>query len=257
MLALIGETDWANAQGGAPTIEVANTIAGEAATQIPFPIWVGPPLAIPRNSFVRVRGLPPIAALSEGYWIAPGSWAVPLRALADLKIMLPASVEGRADVTVSLITIDASPLAEARTTFIVSPPPRNSAQPSIENPTAARIPQPPPAEQRERSPQPVSSRALAPGPADHERALHLLKKGEEQLAKGLVAPARLLFERAADLGLARAAMALAATYDATEYPLRNIKGIAPDAREARRWYERAHQLGVEGADAALRRLGPN
>jgi len=31
--------------------------------------------AVPRNSFVRVRGLPPTAALTEGYSIAPGSWS--------------------------------------------------------------------------------------------------------------------------------------------------------------------------------------
>jgi hypothetical protein len=256
MLVLTGEADWASAQGGAPTIEVANTIAAEPATQIPFPIRVGPSQAIPRNTFVRVRGLPPMAALSDGYSIAPGSWAVPLRALADLKVTLPVSAAGRADVAVSLIAVDGSVLAEVRTTLIVSPPPRSSPRPPLEVPAAAlgaRVPEPLPADRPERSPQPASTVALAP--ADRERALQLLKKGEEQLAQGLVAPARLLFERATDLGLAQAAMALAATYDAAELDKPNLRGIGPDDTLAKRWYERARQLGAREADIRLRRLG--
>ena len=80
-------------------------------------------------------------------------------------------------------------------------------------------------------------------------------KGEEQLAQGLVAPARLLFERAADLGLAQAAMALGATYDAAELDKPNLRGISPDDTQAKRWYERARQLGASEADMRLRRLG--
>jgi len=63
------------------------------------------------------------------------------------------------------------------------------------------VPQPLPAVPPERGSQAASSPTVAPPPADREMAPHLLKKGEEQLAQGFVAPARLLFERAADLGL--------------------------------------------------------
>jgi len=236
MLTLIGEGDRAYGQDGTPTIEVAKTIPADPATLIPFPIRVGPSRAIPRNSFVRVRGLPSMAALSEGYSIAPGSWAVPLQALADLKITLPiAAEEGRTNVTVSLVAIDGSVLAEVRTTLVVSPPR-------------------PPAERSERHGQTASPPTLVL-PVDRERALQLLRKGEEQLAQGLVAPARLLFERAADLGLAQAAMALGATYDAAELDKPNLRGISPDAKQAKRWYERARQLGASEADTRLRRLG--
>ena len=258
MLALTGEADWANAQGGAPTIEITNTILAEPATQIPFSIRVGPSRAIPRNSFVRVRGLPPMAALSEGYSIAPGSWAVPLQALPDLKLTLPGAAEGRADVAVSLIAVEGSVLAEVRTTLIVSPPPRSGARPPSGVPASAlgaRVPQPLPTAPPERGSQAASPPAVAAPPADRERALQFLRKGEEQLAQGLVAPARLLFERAADLGLAEAAMALAATYDAVELNKPNLRGIGPDDTLAKRWYERARQLGASEADIRLQRLG--
>jgi TPR repeat protein len=94
-------------------------------------------------------------------------------------------------------------------------------------------------------------------PEDRERALKLVKKGDEAMADGLVAPARLLYERAADLGLAQAAMALAGTYDAAELTRPNLRGIRPDAKEAKRWYERARQLGAGDANERLRRLGAN
>jgi hypothetical protein len=257
MLALIGGGDRAFAQTGVPTIDVAKTIPAEPATVIPFSIRVGPSGAIPRNSFIRVRGLPPMAGLSEGYSIAPGSWAVPLQALADLKITLPISASGRADVSVSLITVDGSVLAEVRTTLVVAPPQRSSVRPPLQAPAAAlgaRLLQPP-AERPERSLQPGSPPTIAVPPGDREQAFHLLKKGEEQLAQGLVAPARLLFERAADLGLAQAAMALAATYDALELDKPNLRGIGPDDKLAKRWYERARQLGASEADLRLQRLG--
>jgi hypothetical protein len=259
MLALVGEVDQACAQEVGPTIDIANTILAEPATVVPFPIHAGPARAIPRNSFVRVRGLPPMAALTEGYSIGPGSWAVPLQALADLKITLPIAMGGPADVTVSLIAVDGSVLAEVRTTLIVGAPLRNNRPPPPPGPAApaveARAPQPQPAGRLERGPSAASSSAVALTPADRDRALQLLKKGEEQLAQGLVAPARLLFERAADLGLAEAAMALGATYDAAELDKPNLRGIGADGKQAKRWYERALELGASEADARLQRLG--
>ena len=35
----------------------------------------------------------------------------------------------------------------------------------------------------------------------------------------------------------------------------NVRGIQPDAKEARRWYERARQLGATDTNKRLERLG--
>jgi Bacterial extracellular solute-binding proteins, family 3 len=91
-------------------------------------------------------------------------------------------------------------------------------------------------------------------PESRERALKFVKRGGEELAEGRVAPARLLFERAAEMGLAQAAMALAATYDAAELSQPHLRNVLPDPAEARRWYERAHALGAADAGARLQRL---
>jgi hypothetical protein len=260
MIVLARAGDPANAQAsGTPTIEVAATITGEAQTQVPFPIRVAPAALVPANCFVRVRGLPPTVALSDGYSIAPGLWAIPLRALPGLKMLLPVGAEERADVVVSLVTVDDWVLVEARTTLIVKTPQRSDALPQPEAPVAI-IPTPPPppvpTQRMEReAPPPVPEPTILS--EVRERALKLKEKGDEQLAQGLVAPARLLYERAAELGLAQAAMALAATYDESELTSPNLRGISPDANEAKRWYERARQLGAGDADQRLRRLGAN
>ena len=108
------------AQGrSTPTISIPATIATPSASQVPLQIRVGPTGAIPRHSFVRVRGLPPMAALSEGHAIAPGAWAIPLAALPDLKIMMPAGAVGRSDFVATLVAIDGSVLAAAKSTLVV------------------------------------------------------------------------------------------------------------------------------------------
>jgi hypothetical protein len=232
------------AQAQAPdrlTIVVAPTITAESSSEIGFPIRVGPAPSIPRNSFVRVRGLPQMAALSEGYSIGPGAWSVPLAALSNLKIALPVSVAGKNEVLVSLVGVDGAVLAEVKTTLVVTAPP-SAGTIAIVGPAVrlTTLPAPP-----------------AMRPEDRERALKLLAKGDEQLAEGLVSPARLLYERAADLGLAQAAMALAATFDAAELKRPNLRGVQPDAMQAKRWYERARTLGAADAEQRLGRLHRN
>jgi hypothetical protein len=54
-------------------ITVAPAILARSASQAALTIRVGPTAALPKNSFVRVRGLPPMVSLSEGYaTAAPG-----------------------------------------------------------------------------------------------------------------------------------------------------------------------------------------
>jgi len=85
-----------------------------------------------------------------------------------------------------------------------------------------------------------------------------MQKGEEQFAQGNVAAARLMYERAADIGLPEAALALGASFDTEELARLSVRGgVQADAKEARRWYERALQLGARDAEPRLRRLGAN
>ncbi len=226
---------FAVAQQAALAVKTAPELRAETASRLRFPIEVGPEQAIARNSFIRIRGMPPTAALTEGHAIAAGSWAVPLAALPALGIILPAGLEGRFEVAISLVSIDGTVLAETRTTLLVVPP----------------RPKPPPAQ---------AGASLAPplpklSPADRERALGLYAKGMEQLHNGSVYAARKFFELAANIGLAEAAVAVAATYDPDELARLNVVGLQPDPAAARKWYEKARELGAIEASERLRRLG--
>ena len=117
--------------GGAetPRIAVLATVVAEPASQMPLQIRIAPTESIPRNSFLRLRGLPPTASLSEGHSIAPGAWAIPLNGLPRLRLNLPASVSGKSELLISLVDEDGKLLAEARVSLVIQPQNPASAPP--------------------------------------------------------------------------------------------------------------------------------
>jgi hypothetical protein len=249
---------------GQPTISIA-ALSAEPAAQVPFRIRIGPEEAIPRSSFVRVKGLPSMAALSDGHSIAPGSWAIPLGALTGLKLTLPERAAGRFEVVVTLVGTDGTIIDEAKTTLVVqgqgvttvSPVPRTA--PPAAGPAVAAVASPPrppsPGERAEEAGRSTTIVALPPSGREHERALKLFREGNAHVAQGNISAARLVYELAAEAGLGSAAMALAGTYDAAELLRLNVRGVQADTREAKRWYERARELGEAAADQRLQRLG--
>jgi hypothetical protein len=104
------------------------------------------------------------------------------------------------------------------------------------------------------TPDPLPKVPPALSAAERARALRFVKKGDEELGDGRVASARLLYERAAEMGIAQAAMAMAGTYDADELARLNLTNVQPDAAQAKRWYERALRLGAKDAGQRIRRL---
>ena len=166
-------------------IAVAQAILVQPASQAALTIRVGPADALPKNSFVRVRGLPPTVSLSEGYATAPGAWAVPLNALASLQMIVPAGVTGRAELSISLVSEDGALLADARVALTVQAP--QPAAPAQE--TKAQLPPPAPA--------PAPPRAPMLSPADREAAERFIARGEQEIERGQVAVARQFFLRAA------------------------------------------------------------
>ena len=90
---------------------------------------------------------------------------------------------------------------------------------------------------------------------ERERALGLHAKGIEQLERGNIFAARKFFEHATEAGLAQSAVALASTYDPDELAKIKVVGLQPNIEEARKWYEKARELGAVEASERLRRLG--
>jgi hypothetical protein len=225
------------AQQQAPIITVAAVTRAQPASKMPLAIEVGPRQVIARNSFIRIRGVPPTAALTEGHAIAPGAWAVPLVALPALSIILPVGIESRSDLSISLVSLEGAVLAEARTTLIVE----------------ASLPAGPEASSKGAAPErPPLPRLTS---EERGRAQALVARGSEQLERGNIYAARKFFERAAEAGLAQGALSAAATYDPNELGRLNVVGLQPDVEAARKWYEKARELGAPDINERLRRLG--
>jgi hypothetical protein len=231
-----------------PEITVPPTIQAAPASQVSLAIKVDPVGSLPSNSFVRLRGFPSSVSLTEGHAIAPGAWAIPLFGLASLKAIVPAGVSGRAEIVITLVDVDGNTLAQKKTALvIVSAPPPEKAAPEPPRPPGIVVA--PPVKKVAPQPPSLSDDARA-------QAERMLDKGIKQLAQGNIGAARSFLLRAAD-ALAEAALKLGATYDPAELP--RIAPVASaslaDPKEARKWYEKARELGAPEAESRLARLG--
>jgi TPR repeat protein len=91
-------------------------------------------------------------------------------------------------------------------------------------------------------------------PLDADEIAMLLKRGKDAFSTGDLAAARLLLRRAAEAGSAEAALALGATFDPLVIRRLGAIGAAPDAAQARQWYQKAVALGSTTASQPLAQL---
>jgi hypothetical protein len=91
-------------------------------------------------------------------------------------------------------------------------------------------------------------------PLGSDEIAMLLKRGKDALSTGDFASARLLLRRGAEAGSAEAALALGATFDPLVLRRLGAIGAAPDAAQARQWYQKAVALGSTTASQPLAKL---
>ena len=89
---------------------------------------------------------------------------------------------------------------------------------------------------------------------DPDEIAALRQRGENFIATGDLASARLVLQRAAEAGDAQAALALAGTYDPIALERLGLKGPKSDIEKARTWYKRAQELGSASASGRLQSL---
>jgi hypothetical protein len=132
----------------------------------------------------------------------------------------------------------------------------NASPAPVEAVLPAPTPAPTPAPQPTSAP-PSNDAAAAPSVtlslASDEIAM-LLKRGKDAFSTGDLAAARLLLRRAAEAGSAEAALALGATFDPLIIRRLGAIGAAPDAAQARQWYQKAVALGSPTASQPLAQL---
>jgi hypothetical protein len=121
-----------------------------------------------------------------------------------------------------------------------------SAAPVRAETVAALPPSPPP---EPAAPASKALRALDPGSIKL-----LMQQGEQFVASGDLASARLVFRRAAEAGDAAAALALGATYDPVVLAKIGVRGMGADVEKARSWYEKAKEFGSPDAPRRLEML---
>ena len=230
----------------APEIIIDPECRITAGGKVPLAMRITNMEALPLQTVVLIRGLPSEIHLSEGRAFRSGVWVVPSNRIAQMQVEIPASLTGRSDITIAVATLEGNYLAETRSTLIIVPPPlavlgtpppdsakgdQTAAVPSVQTPLVPfRLT--------------AETRALA---------MKFMVNGDNSMKVSNVLVARQFYQRAAEQGLPEAARALAATYDAKELAkIKNLVGVQPDPRLAKKWYAIADELGYQETAAQPR-----
>jgi hypothetical protein len=190
------------------------------------PLGVSIHYSIDANLFLKVSGLVRGTTLSAGFPLGVNGWGLLATDIKDVMIQPPANFIGEMNVTVELFITDTVRIDRQMLRFEWVDAEVPAA--SITNKTIDK----------------AASDEIAP----------LLKRGNDLLSSGDFAAARLVLRRAAEAGDARAAFALASTYDPITLEKLHVHGLSPDLDMARRWYETAKELGSQDASRRLEML---
>ena len=196
-------------------------LVAKTGAELGFDITIDSADVLPARSVIAVRAMPEGAAFSQGRPYGATEWTLTPDQIGDLRLRLPKTATGSSDLRVELMAADGTILASATTRLDIAPDPKS---------------------------------ALILRADESSRVTDLIAHGQKMIDVGYFAGARAYFRRAAEAGSGEAALLLAATYDQESIDKIGAQGIKADPSEARAWYERAKQLGVEGAEAKLAAL---
>ena len=209
---------------------------GRAATNDPLPLGVSLKDSSGGES-VFLSGLENGTRLTAGTPLGSKGWRISARDLGSVMAYAPVNYIGAMHAALNLHAANNS-VVDTRVVRLEWVP--KADQPKAAEPPAA-------------APRPVV--AVPPAPQlDQEEIGRLIKRGQQLLATGDIAPARLLLQRAALGGSAHAALILGGTYDPDVLREIGVLGFAPNPAKAREWYQKALELGASEASRRLDRL---
>jgi hypothetical protein len=183
-----------------------------------FPLQVRPEEAMQGSYILVLTGLPANATLSGATRMGSDSWLIAPGALRQLEIVLPEWSASVIELRVELRHANGVVAAQGKAWLAVPPPP-------------------------------------VPQGAKLEAAIkEMQQRGDRLLGRGDVAAARAVYERAAQLGSAQAALVLGSTYDPGRLWSLGVFGMVGNKERARHWYQRADQLGHPEAKDRLKAL---
>ncbi len=131
----------------------------------------------------------------------------------------------------------------AAATPVAEPPAVAAQQPQAQVQAQAQAVEPP------AQPAPAAPPVFSPPvrTLDRDEIAALYRRGEQLIQQGDIAAARLMFARAAEVGDARSALALGASYDPDVLRKLGVLGVAADPALAREWYSKASSFGSREA----------
>ncbi len=180
------------------------------------------------GTFLLIRNIPEGVTVSAG--MATGRiWVVPLREASTLRLVAKPGVNAQFQLGFHLIGPNNRVLA--KTTATVNLQPRTAVAALAPNPAKPDASKPPV------QPRPQAD-TLSPG-----AEAVLLARGKDLLLQGGIAAARIIFEDLATNGSAAGAFELARSYDPAYAVPSAASAPPPNLAEARKWYERAAELG--------------
>ncbi|MEQ1648285.1 MAG: hypothetical protein ABL898_06840 [Hyphomicrobiaceae bacterium] len=213
-----------------PRVLIEKTVVMRSGTRALLPVRIEPASGLQAVTRVVVRGMPSTAIVLQSTRGPAGSLMVMPDAMASLVIDLTSVPPGESEIEIELQGAGQAVLDRVTTVLAVTP--------AIVAPTAIREAAPPPASADTANP----------------RGDAFLSKGRQLFSTGDVAGARLMLERALEVGSKSATLLLGETYDPAGLAARGVRGMTADVKQARAWYEKARTLGIAEAEDRLRRL---
>ncbi len=191
----------------------------EAMTPARLPLQIEPEMARNESFLLILSGLPQDSTLTGANKISSDTWLLTGDAASRLELTISEWATSPMEIEVELRRTNGAMAARTKAWILVPPP----ATPEKDKPDDAAI--------RE-----------------------FVQRAEELLARGDVVASRRLYERAAEMGSAGAAMSLGATYDPRRLWSLGVLGMVGSKERARHWYHRAEEMGHAGAKERLRAL---
>jgi hypothetical protein len=209
-------------------IETAPVLSLSPNIEAAFPVRIAEGADLPKRATLLIQGIPATLTLTQGRVFDSGVWFVPIADLPKLTIIATSEATGlQKPLTLTLVALDGTVLAEGRTTLAVGPAPG-----ALDAKATAATQAPAGSDARPN-----------PGISPAEEA-ERLKIGQAALTLNDIAAARLVFEHLANRGSAAGAWHLAQTYDPQVLARTTVGAhFKPDEAVAARWYARAAEMG--------------
>jgi hypothetical protein len=185
-----------------------------------------------KPAFLMFEGLPAGFELSKGFKTGK-VWAVDFDDISFISLLPPAGFTGELIILARVHAADGTIISISP--FSASFMPR----------TGATLGSAKPESRDDGNPAPTSHITKL----NSEEQSRLLERAKQHIKSGLIAAARMIYKKLADEGSAQAAFELAQTFDPDFLKSTAIVGMNPDIDQARKWYQKAAEMGLDSARA--------